>query len=294
MKRISWIATLILCLLLWGCTRQQENGKTEALWVCTQVTEEFFVDGEPAGDERCWVYSYDACGRQTGQIWYENGEAISKTVSCCDEAGYLTETKTYDRIGPFWKCASRTELSYDDQGRNVETIFYDGWFEESRTIYLYDDEANTRTVINQKSGDETWIGTYTFDEAGKTLELRMPSPEEGVEHLTKYTYDENGNEITCEEYLQGVRTSWTECEYDEQNRRIQTTSYDRDGGITSAERYVYDDAENTRTWYKSSGGTRIEYYNERGDIIRIEDCDKDGTLVARYTYSYREIQVQVE
>ena len=123
------------------------------------------------------------------------------------------------------------------------------------TALSYDGSGNPTTM--NFGGNST---QFTYDGAG-----RVTSQIDALNHVTTYTYDTNGNQLTETQTLTtpgAVRTLVTTREYDKNNRVIRVK--DPEGNITRTE---YDAAGNKVANIDALGRRTECRYDERGKLI---------------------------
>ena len=133
---------------------------------------------------------------------------------------------------------------YNNDGRAVKEIHYDGYGNRVEIDISYDDRGN---CISEKETEYT-NGSCTFRtdteyfydrQNRKIKELKCFS---GNEHITEYIYDNNGNLSICVHTDQfGEKTGIT-YKYDSSGRLHTKTEYTPDGKICSTTKLMYNEA----------------------------------------------------
>lgn len=292
----KWLI-LLLALLLCGCAKPNETVETQTVWVMVQSSSEhyMYLDSIPASDPYTWstetLYAYDAKGNCVEERDYADGELCGKIKRTYDENGNVILEKDYDYSGFLPGLPDRREYTWDDRGRMVEEVIYDGWRRDCWLSAEYDDENHT----SRKENSNGYIWEYTYDEYGETTLLRQTGPEGTVNlYRMDYVYDENGNALSYHHYTDGELDMYVEYTYDDQGRELRSVRYDADGKVLSTWDYTYDDESNTVTTVYTDGNYQIAFYDDNGNLIRREDHNEDGTLAALYRYNYREMEVPVQ
>ena len=271
---------LLLCLLLCGCAATYD-GPTEGKYVLSEYEVRHSVFGIESTDR--YVYSYDIYGNRVREMEYNDEGLEYVTKLRYDENGNEISRVEWDHTGLIPLPDSRREATYDDQGRILTSIYFDGWGREtSRSTYTYDDENLTYTWQND-SGDHQ---LYYLDAEGRELRVVGSSGYETV-----YEYDDRGNRTGWTSYHEGIRCERYEARYDEQDRQVWGGRYDETGTLESETEYIYDDEAHTKTTRRPDDRTRIEYYAADGRLILIEDYDETGEITMIQQYYYREILV---
>ena len=286
MKKL--ISLFLALLLLTGCAETFDGPTVEKPMLTEYTVDHYyaFFDFEEVHYTERTVYAYDIYGNRVREMEYRDDELQEVTNLKYDDRGNCIRRSTWDHSGWIPLPDGRTERTYDEQGRVLSYVSYNGWGRmESRSWYSYDDEQGVRTYRNEK---EELLQTTWYDENGNGLR------EVSGEYETIYEYDDRGNRLGWTAYKNGVETERYEAVYDEKDRQVLGTRYDGSGALTHRTEYIYDDERNTMTYTKSDGGKRIEYYHADGWPHMIEDYDADGTLSMLQRYDYRDILVPVE
>lgn len=276
MKKLT--ALILAILLLAGCA-ETYDGPTETVRVLTG--REMVQDGESRHVEM----AYDLYGNCVSTRYYTENELTVAEKRTFDEMGrQLSETRT-DRSGLFPKTLSRTETTYDDQGRVLTQVYLDSaGREQERTEYTYAGNTVTKTIY---PGGLTSVSFY--NESG--LLLRTVREDIGLEAV--YTYDANGNRTASHTYQNGVPDGWSEWAYDEAGRILRFSACDGNGKQLEHYTCTYNDREGTMTQTMSDGTCRVEGYDPDGNILYVEGYDAAGNLVMTQTYTYEDIQVAI-
>lgn len=285
MKRI--VPLLLALLLLAGCA-EPYDGPTESQLVLSEHYTTY-TPGEPFDPWTTrYSFTYDIYGNVAQTRNYRDDELDSENSYTYDENGNLLTDETWDHTGWLPTLVHRREYTYDAQNRVLTEVTRDFWGRETaRTEHIYDDEARTETVTY-----ESGVSIRYFDENGNTLRsIYRPRDGSYTESEDVYTYDENGNRLTCYSYRDGVLESYWVDAYDGQNRLIHSASYLPDGTLEREWRYEYNDEANSKICYKPNGTRREEYYLDDGQLHAIKDYDEYDNLTMNQHYSYREILV---
>lgn len=275
---------LFFCLtLLCGCARTYD-GPTDTV----EMLSEYVTVHRSSITGNSWkartTFAYDIYGNLASHREYRDDELDTVTNYRYDDNGNEKTQTRWDHSGLIPHIDSRTDTTYDDQGRVLTVIHKNMWgAEESRVTYTYDDENYIKT--HTYSGDGL-VTTYYCNENWETLRATNTM---GMEDI--FTYDENGYLIRTESFQNGVSMGYSVYENDDQGRAIHWANYDENGALYSESTCVYDDEARTMTQTKSDGGIRITYYTPDGRTNLIEDYNKDGDLQLYQQYTFREIRV---
>ncbi len=166
---------------------------------------------------------------------------------------------------------------YDSHGNLIKTTYSDGNYSENEY-----DERDRRTKATYKTGDQTQVLGWIYDDNDNIVELTN-TINGALNVKSTFEYDENGNRIKIHtENGDGNTSDWT-AEYN-QNGDFIKHSY-KSLHTQSSTVYEYD-AENRlikQTLTDSDGNTVInEYiYNEEGHVHTITE---NGKLLEKMTY----------
>lgn len=285
MKKL--FSLLLAVLLLTGCAATYD-GPTETKYALTEYTvthySTFFDWAEETYTNRT-VYAYDIYGNRARAMEYRDGELESVTNMKYDDRGNLISQRSWDHTHFIPLPDGGRKHTYDELGRILTTVYFDGWGKEtSRSTYTYDDEGNTYTWENDE-GDQN---LYYLDENGN--ELRVVG---NYGYETVYEYDAQGNRTGWISYKDGQLYDSYQARYDDQGRQIWAGRYNAQGELESESTWEYDDEAHTQTLHRPDGYIRIEYYDGDGRIHLIEDYDENGELTMVQMYFYKQIQVPV-
>ena len=162
----------------------------------------------------------------------------------------------------------KTTYSYDERGNKTAIKYSDG----STELFSYN-SFDQITYYKDRDGVELF---YVYDEIGNILSIRkggsyifqgqynkdlLVKSTDGLNVVTEYEYDKYGN-------VTSIKTgdSIEKYTYDSRNRVISYV--DGEGNTTT---YTY--TQKTTTEKSSNGLERIYYYNNRKDLVKIEEKD---------------------
>ncbi len=235
-------------------------------------------------------YTYDGADRLTsvtdalGSVWKYKYNSVGELVSVTDPMGNTTRYE-YDNGGRITKTTNAlgntATATYDEAGNVLTSTDYAG----NVTVYIYDELDR---VVAKTLGGETTLYSYTTDGllASVTDNSGTISYEYDIMNgLTAvnladgkeihYTYDDS-----CR--LTSVETPFgtTSYKYDVLDRLVRVVAHDG-----TATLYEYD-ANGNRTEVHYANGIVIKYvFDEVNRLICEKVLDKDGELVAQYTYT---------
>lgn len=275
MKRLL---ILLLAFLLSGCAVTYDGPtRTETV---LDSREEYHVS--ETGDiyyERWTEYTYDIYGRVAQTEETVNGRPAQRSVLRYNEDGSLRSETHYDLSGWFPIPEGRAEYGYDDQGRQISLVQWQG-FRKSEQHTTYDDENHIVTIVADGSvttqyGDPEGGSTRTVTEYnGGTMES---------------IHERSGNTSTTAHYQDGKLTMISETIYDDQGRMLEWYET-HDGQRELIQRYEYGE-DYARCYYAPVERIRTTHYNEDGTVKVIVETDEHGTLTSQTIYRYTEIRV---
>lgn len=272
-------------------------------------------------------YAYDYVANHV-TLTDENGNAIRYTYTplgleqkAVDMAsGSVMSSKEYDSLGRVIRVhdnvyGSKTEYTYDAQGRVLSETVKDGETVLSRIGYTYEDAVNgqyskvTKTVYGEagaptsqsfecrdKYGNVISAGafdgtselatTYVYDYLGNCISERSPyAASAGLEYSVSTVYDALGRATRVYNAL----GQYTAVEYDTFGNAVRTTDYK--GTVTT---YGYDElGRNITVTVRSDANTAVTsktYYDQMGNVIRTQIPKGEGgeyCAVTEYEYDGR-------
>jgi YD repeat-containing protein len=225
---------------------------------------------------------YDAAGKQTATI-----DKLRRTNSCSyDDQGRLilttypdatTETSTYDAAG------NRTNSV--DRAGNATTYVYDALNRLTNTIYadsttnttIYDGVGRVAQTIDARGT----ITAFAYDAAGRRLAATNAVGIAGIQSVSSYGYDANGNQITFTDANNHTTTNV----FDALNRQVQTqfpdgtkisTGYDAGG-----RRVAETNQDNIVTWFNYDGAGRLIAVTNALTKVTSYQYDEAGNEIAQ-------------
>lgn len=221
------------------------------------------------GRGNVWKYAYDEHG-YIKQVIAPDGATTTYTY----DPATLLLASTKDANG------HTTSYQYDAEGNRTAVIDHLG----HTTRYEYEPVFNNVTRITYPNGSVT---EYQYDADGNRIqEIRDVG---GLDLLTNWTYDTNGNVLTQEVRNvdpRRVEVQVTSYEYDAFGNQTKMT--DPEGNVT---RYEYD-AVGNRTKMTDGNGHATSYAYDGLDRLKIE-TDTLG-FTTQYTYDARGNRIEVK
>ena len=254
-----WIIPLLLCLLLTGCSRN-EDGETTAP---TQP-----MDPPSAQTKTVYVRR-----ESTSQ----NGDTVTRTRYVFDDANQVCRVLTFtDQVQ-----TQEYTVECDSNGNYI--LWTSG---DSQIRYAYDDGGNL--VSYGAYMGETLISAtaYTW-ENGLRTEIRRTV--QGAEHRTAMTYDEKGCLIRQDNYANGELTDYSVYTLGADGKPVTQSLYLADGTLSQTISYTY--AGSTVKAVSSDGSFSEQSYDEFGNLLSDTQYDAQGNMISRQTHSWMAIEV---
>ncbi len=258
------------------------------------------------------VYEYNAKGQQISVLNYnENGELFVRFETVYEEDG---EHIQYTRQVQLPSMQTWTNIfTYDEYGDLVRLDSYDDDnVLRSYTVYEYDtagtpDEADG-AADTAGGADGTTVSQP--EEIRREVRWNCCYPDGTLQWYHIYTYDENGEETSAASYDgQGSQTGFVDTstgaswlysvEDGSVTQHVETSVREGNTETVTCDTYedfwkviLYDDNDRIKELrYYSSGSLRdydLYKYNEKGQLIRVENYDKNGEMVWYTAYELDE------
>lgn len=176
-------------------------------------------------------YGYGS-GEEITKLEYDDG-LLRKELVCDDEGERLQKEYAYDarlcvemkEYNEDGELAFRYEYDYDDLRRLVQCVRDEVLAKDRRTyVYAYDEAGNRAKELVYNYKDELIAKKYVhFDEQKRPLEEEI----EDLDHYVKnvYTYDGDLLKKISVENKNAEVQSWTEMDYDDRQRLINSAQY---------------------------------------------------------------------
>lgn len=209
-------------------------------------------------DETTFEYTYDDAGNKSSQKQYYNGVLVEVMTFKVNEAGetvpdlqtgYYDDgtwaTNEYDELGNVVRaCTYDTDGNVTSEELTEFEFSSDGSSYEAKTTIIWEDGSKHVSEYNQYGEKVLWAG---YDADGN-LEF---------EHVSVYEYDNNGNLLHSESYVDEILSY--EIEY----------ALDEDGFSYAAKEIIYN-----------YDGTYYVYeYDVNGDTLSETLYDADGNVI---------------
>jgi hypothetical protein len=227
--------------------------------------------GQVKEAERMFYMSetFDEKGNLTEQSLYdpeEKKENKYRWTHSYDDRGRETQTLFLDAEG---RLTNTGVLAYDNKGRRVENtqINPDGSTNHIQS-FLFDDRGNQiREIYRKPDGTPFHSVTRSYDEKSRVLEAIFFNGEV-MDHRSVMTYDDHGEKVSWTVYkpdgtpvLMFKKTQV----YDSRGRVTAATYYQSDNSVTSKESISYED-DSHGNWIQRT--TSREVFEKNG--VRVE------------------------
>ncbi|QBY05758.1 hypothetical protein E2K93_15930 [Thalassotalea sp. HSM 43] len=226
-------------------------------------------------------YQYDADGNLTREAQDRNNDGNPDTVY-----------KMYYNNGTLVKKENYWDASYDENAINVV---------DSQVEYTYNDSGQLLQQIDSNfSANRVTIKDYVYDDAGNLIFVKTDADPlvEGYDNIESMTYDDRGNMLSkyYDHDADGVNYQGNEYKYDDNNLRIEHTSYVN--GDLETPQYIlyrtYNEHGFMLNYLRDNWGdgsiddSRALTYDEHNNIIEERyysgDLDSDPRTVIFYGY----------
>lgn len=184
-----------------------------------------------------------------------------------------------------------TRYTYDDLNR-LKTVTYpaDSIYPSGReVVYTYDAVGNRVGELEQEPGGSTILADRQgiFDSLNRLESLRdLSKPDTDPEHLTSFTWDPNGNQLTKTEGDGTPDALTTTHIYGLRDKLLQTDqatdSAPADVSTLARFQYDFDGRRNLKIGELVGGGTLRQYVYDQTSLLA--EYDAIGTEEAKYDY----------
>lgn len=271
MKRYLLIV-LALCLVLGGCTKKggtttptpsataptaPEGPKLKTVYVHTSITREV---GNTINRTE---YLYDAQDRVTEVLAYTNGQETNRHSVECDEYGNFIKWISAD--------GKVTEYSYDDSGHSLGYAIYNGMELISSVEYTWDGDLRTSVTNKIPSG--------------------------GMEQRAALTYDNQGNLIRQDTFVNGTLSNYAVYTTDAKGRVSTVETFLPDGTLSLRSTYVWEKNTETVTITLPDGTVNqiVETtYDGSGNLLSQIVMDGQNNVFTKEIHTWKAIQVPVD
>lgn len=211
--------------------------------------------------EYSYTYNYDASGRKTSTLCYGADGKLSWTEECVyngntmnysqkgtDGTPYIRQTYTYDSKNNLQKMESfdaddaviYREL-YTYENNNVSSVEYLSYGVKTFVTCTYENGKLKKETCKRKDGNIEWENIYAYDKEGRLGKMVTYYGDSSVtKERTAYTYDLDGNELSCVFYNEAGRAGAHQLyAYDDKGNRISAKCYDGEGNLSWWYTYEY-------------------------------------------------------
>lgn len=198
------------------------------------------------------TFQYDSLGNEISMVKYEYGELVKKTISKYNYQGKLLEHVEYGANG---KLAQKWQYVYDQKGRTLLELLTDS------------------------IGDIIQKEERAFDAYDRKLmeSVTVVMPDEPLSRKVEYTYDDNGNMLTCCRYKNDTLSVKFFSKYNKKNKCVESLSYDGGNTLMGRTSYAYD---------KHGRTTKCSHFNGNGRLIQKKSYTYDGDIETETAINY--------
>jgi len=282
MKKVLFSLMLVLMLVgMSGCFQDEED-----------IVDENNVINIPISTKKVLEKSTDIY-EITESFGEQQKNLVEKNILKYDNLENLIENTYYDINGNITRMY---KWKYDENNNEIELAFYnsDGSLDHKYT-YTYDERNNKiQETEYDENGDIEEQTKWKYDENNKTIEEELVISSYSWEdpYIAIYLYDDNDNKIQSTTYdINGNITRMYKSKYDENNNKIEWAVYNADGTLDYKYIYTYDENNNKIE--------EIEYDENENEVERITsitierenyysytDYKEDGTIDWLHSWEY--------
>jgi len=213
------------------------------------------------------ISTYDPRGNKTESQKFDASGVLTEMYRYTyDNFDHLVERISYDPSGTQ---IQEDIYHYDKNGNLIENDRYNLLLKQYNTFHHeYDKTGRKIEVVRRDSdGAAQAIRTFTYDNLG-TKSQTFEDMEYGYRSVTKYLYDEYGNEIESYEYeADGSIKLRYVTEYDENENIISRVICSSNGSVIRSFRYEY------RYDRKGNWSRKTEYQNARPALVSVREIE---------------------
>ena len=274
-----WVCVLLL-LSLTACGKKAEDKAATPTTTTTKVpaapVDEVYEEAMAKLAEGNLTEAYALFKKATdpkAAAQMEKFAFVPTTVTCEDSKGAdYTTTYTYDERGNLLEGKSLGSYSwnndrnigdrytYDEQGRQLSHVYWDGSGFTYTTLYTFDEAGNEILYESYENDDLTSRTVSTYDERGNLLTEK---------HYTEYEQDESYDAVYTYDAQNRLLTSDITTESD---HTIRTYTYAEDGS------YQYSYVGNEKADGKPLPYTYTCYYDKEDRLLGYKCVGKDGMV----------------
>ncbi|MBP5280721.1 MAG: hypothetical protein J6Z03_09580 [Erysipelotrichaceae bacterium] len=278
-KILNVLLILLLGICMFGCSNSSESSSNNV-----EPTNNDKPADEPL-PETVWLRS-----RETTS--FNGGDISEYTVYEYDTEGNVIKTVRYK--GQTDEVDHTVEITYDDSGRTLKTMDYDG---DGQLTFITEYEylmGDQPSKITSHYADGT-VGDYTsfeYNSAGQVTRMKNYTADNFLSQTTETEYDEKGRTAKMSIHFEGYGDWSYVYEYDgELNNRV--VMYDTDGSVSNIIENTYknNDPEllESAKYYDKDNNlyASAEYrYDDDGNMVSFAQFDPNGNMTMLTEYEY--------
>lgn len=228
--------------------------------------------------------------QQTKTVYIRTSETLT-TGDSVTRTDYLLEDDQVTQVVVYTNDVEtmRYDVTCDENGNYVEWVS-----DDIRIEYTYDSLG--RLLGNTCYHGDTVTSSVKQIWGGEHL-LELVARNGSQETRTVYTYNDQGQKIREELYLDGVLWGYSRLTLDDRGRFHTQTTYKADGTEDKTVHYEYDGNTATVTTTLPDGTlehTTVEVFDDQGNLLKTTDYDGQGQMTSQKTFTWTPIQVPTD
>jgi hypothetical protein len=213
--------------------------------------------------ERATVSNVAGQPKESARVFFFS-ETFDEKGNLLEQSSYDAEEKQEQKLG--WG------HSYDDKGRETQTLFYDA------------------------DGRLTNTGVTVYNDKEHRAETTQINPDGSINHIQAYFYDEKGNKIReSHRNADGTARNNIFRSYDDRRRVVEEIFYDGKGAMNHRSVITYDDQGEKVSWtvHKPDGTfvlmfKKSQSYDAKGRVTAVTYYATDNAVTSKESFSYED------
>jgi hypothetical protein len=213
--------------------------------------------------ERATVSNVAGQPKESARVFFFS-ETFDEKGNLLAQNSYDAEEKREQKLG--WG------HSYDDKGRETQTLFYDA------------------------DGRLTNTGVTVYNDKERRAETTQINPDGSINHIQAYFYDEKGNKIReSHRNADGTARNNIFRSYDDRRRVVEEIFYDGKGAMNHRSVMTYDDHGEKASWtvHKPDGTfvlmfKRSQAYDSKDRVTAVTYYTSDNAVTSKESFSYED------
>lgn len=182
----------------------------------------------------------------------------------------------------------KTEVFFNESGyKSMEKQEY------STTIYEYDNKNNVSTETqNFPDGSQMIKFINKYNDDNKLIEVETFGTDKSLFEKSKYEYENNKVIINKYNKEGKFESRWVDI-INEDNKVVQSFSYDKNGELNLEWKFNFDERGNktqnilVKSDFPSQNKNEIKEYNEKNEESKISFFNSNGDVISNFTYKYK-------